>query len=158
MVITVRHNRKTVAISGAQTSKLALSVTTLAAYESLTGNLNKNRIVQIQYVAIDQVVTTEFYWGTQPLQSKDVDDTCTPTTAGLSNPMMIDRWSYDNSMALLITQSNTQNYYFEIVEYEIVAYTGTPPRPYTQIMSNGQAMEIETAAQETAASTLKLKP
>lgn len=156
MVVTTRHNRKTVALSGA-TTKTALSVDTLAAYESLTGNLNKNRIVHLQYVAIDTGNTPEFFWGTQPLQSKDVDDTISTTTAGLTNPLPVDRWSYDNSMRLLVTQSATQNYYFEIVEYEIVSYAGTPPRPYTQIMANGQAIVVETEEQISAMAALKLK-
>jgi hypothetical protein len=155
MVVTVRHNRKTVALSGAQT-KLALAVDSGTTYESLTGNLQKNRIVHLQYVAIDQENTPEFFWGTQPLQSKDVDDTMSTTTASLSNPLPVNRWSYDSSMRLLVTQSATQNYYFEIVEYEIVAYAGSPPRPYYQIMANGQAILVQTQEQSDAMAALKL--
>jgi hypothetical protein len=46
-------------------------------------------------------------------------------------------------MRLLLTQGNvSQVYYFEIVEYEIVAYQGTPPRPYMQLLSNGAGITV----------------
>lgn len=157
LVITVRHNRKLVALTGAQT-KLALNVSTLAAYESLHGNLQKNRITHIQYVAITESNTPEFYWGTQPLQSKDVDDTLNVVTAGLDNPIAVDRWSYDISMYLFVSESGSQNYYFEVIEYEIVSYAGTPPRPYLQIMANGQAVFVETQTTESVMNAIKLGP
>jgi hypothetical protein len=48
-------------------------------------------------------------------------------------------------MRLLVTQGNvTQNYYFEIVEYEIVAYQGSPRRPYMQLLSNGAGILVMT--------------
>jgi len=157
MIITVRDNRKLIAVTGAQATKYPLYQTTAAAYESLTGNLQKNRIVHLQYVAVDQgSVTSELFWGTEPLQSKDVDDTFTSITANVSNPLAVDRWSYDTSMYLSLEQTNTQNYYFQIYEYEVVAYTGEPPRPYWQLMANGQSILVETDAQAAAAATVKL--
>ena len=149
MVITVRENRKTVTITGSQT-KLPLALDGAASYENLAGNMNKNRLVHIQYVAIDQANTPELFWGTEPLQSKDVDDTMSTVTAGISNPMQVNRWSYDQAMRMLVSQSATQDYYFLIKEYEIIAYAGTPNRPYTQIMANGQAIRVEDAATATA--------
>jgi hypothetical protein len=156
LVVTTRHNRKTVALVGAQT-KFAFALDSGTTYESLTGNLNKNRIVHLQYVAIDTAqVNPEFFWGTQPLQSKDVDDTCSTVTANLAAPLPVDRWSYDQSMRLLVSETASQSYYFEIVEYEIVSYTGAPPRPYWQIMANGQAILVESDEQAKAMAALKL--
>jgi hypothetical protein len=149
MIITVRENRKLVALTGLQT-KYPLALDSGPSFESLHGNLKKNRVVNILYVAIDQSNTPELFWGTEPLQSKDVDDTMSTVLDGISNPLMINRWSYDQSMRLLVTESATQNYYFEIIEYEIVAYAGTPPRPYWQILQNGQAILVEDAATQAA--------
>jgi len=154
MIIQVRHNRKAVTVIGAQTNYiLALDNANTGAgtsstfLESLTGNLNKNRIVHLEYAAITVADTPEFIWGTQPLQSKDVADTIDTNLAGASNPIEVDRWSYDQSMRLLVTQGAvTQVYYFDIVEYEIVAYAGTPQQPYWQLLSNGAGIYVATDA------------
>ena len=150
MIIQVRHNRKAVTVINAQTLYiLALdnantgAGTSSTLLESMTGNLNKNRIVHIEYAAITVADTPEFVWGTQPLQSKDVADTINVNLAGATNPIEIDRWSYDQSMRLLVTQGAvTQVYYFDIVEYEVVAYAGTPTTPYWQLLSNGAGIYV----------------
>jgi hypothetical protein len=163
MVIQVRHNRKAVAVTGTQTNYiLALDNNNTAGtsstfLESMTGNLSKNRIVHIEYVALTVADTPEFIWGTQPLQSKDVADTLNANLAGATNPIEVDRWSYDQSMRLLVTQGNvSQVYYFDIVEYEIVAYAGTPTQPYWQLLSNGAGIYVvnEDIAKNIAASNL----
>ena len=154
MIIQVRHNRKAVTVIGAQTNYiLALDNANTGAgtsstfLESLTGNLNKNRIVHLEYAAITVADTPEFIWGTQPLQSKDVADTLSVTLASVTNPIEVDRWSYDQSMRLLVTQGNvSQVYNFDIVEYEIVAYAGTPRQPYWQLLSNGAGIYVATDA------------
>jgi len=153
MIIQVRHNRKAVAVTGSQTNYiLALdnsntAGTTSTFLESMTGNLNKNRIVHIEYVALTVADTPEFIWGTQPLQSKDVADTLSVTLASVTNPIEVDRWSYDQSMRLLVTQGNvSQVYNFDIVEYEIVAYAGTPTQPYWQLLSNGAGIYVANDA------------
>jgi len=153
-VITARNNRPKIAISGAQTAKVVLYLTTVAQYEQLHGEMKKNRIVHLQYVSIDQAQTVNMYWGTEPLFSKDYDDTVDTTRAGLTNPIGIDRWSYDPSMNLSIKQAGTQNYYFEIMEYEVIPYEGTPPRPYLHIMANGQAILVESAESERTMSLI----
>jgi len=149
MVITVRENRKTFQFTTAQTkTPLAIETATPAGLESMTGKLTKNRVVHLQYVGIDAGTPT-LYWGTEPLLSKDVEETIDATRAGISNPIAIDRWSYDDAMRLLLTQAAvTINYYFQIMEYEVVPYEGTPTRPYLHLMSNGQAMLVES--EETA--------
>lgn len=159
MVITVRENRPKFAIASAQ-QKAEIDITNnaiAAGAECMAGLLTKNRVVHIQYVSVDTAIATQFYWGTEPLMSKDVDlalgvDT---TRAGLTNPLIVDRWSYDVSMHLLVTQPSTQNYYFEVMEYEVTPFAGTPDRPYLQIMANGQAIMVADDA--TAAAIAKLK-
>jgi hypothetical protein len=153
MIIQVRHNRKAVAVTGSQTNYiLALDNASTAGtsstfLESMTGNLNKNRIVHIEYVGLTIADTPEFIWGTQPLQSKDVADTLNANLAGTTNPIEVDRWSYDQSMRLLVTQGNvSQVYYFDIVEYEIVAYAGVPTQPYWQLLSNGAGIYVANDA------------
>jgi hypothetical protein len=160
MIIQVRHNRKAVSVNGTQTNYiLALdnantAGTTSTYLESMTGNLNKNRIVHLEYVAVSEVDPSAptlpyFTWGTQPLSSKDVQDVINTVTAGLSNPIEVDRWSYDQSMRLLVSQGNVQQTYtFDIVEYEIVAYSGSPQRPYWQLLSNGAGVFVGTDTME----------
>ena len=153
MIIQVRHNRKAVAVTGIQTNYIlaldnnATAGTTSTFLESMTGNLNKNRIVHIEYVGLTVADTPEFIWGNQPLQSKDVADTLNANLAGATNPIEVDRWSYDQSMRLLVTQGAvSQIYYFDIVEYEIVAYAGTPQQPYWQLLSNGAGIYVANDA------------
>jgi len=165
MIIQVRHNRKAVAVTGSQTNYIlaldnaSTAGTTSTFLESMTGNLNKNRIVHIEYVGLTVADTPEFIWGTQPLQSKDVADTLSATLASVTNPIEVARWSYDQSMRLLVTQGNvSQVYNFDIVEYEIVAYAGTPQQPYWQLLSNGAGIYVanDAIAQNIQATNLGL--
>ena len=163
MIIQMRHNRKIVQVIGTQTNYiLALDNNSTAGtsstyLESMTGNLNKNRIVHIEYVALSVADTPYFTWGTQPLSSKDVQDTISLVSANLLNPVEVDRWSYDQSMRLLVTQGSvTQNYYFDIVEYEIVAYAGTPQKPYWQLLSNGAGIYVATEEMAAAVTATNL--
>jgi len=144
MVITARNNRPVIALTGALTKfDLDVGQSTPAGLECMAGELKKNRIVHIQYVAIDTGNTPTLYWGTEPLLSKDVEVTISTTMAGLTNPIAVDRWSFDPSMRLLVTETASNNYYFEIMEYEVTPYEGTPDGTYLQIMANGQAILVE---------------
>jgi len=156
IVITARNNRPKAAVTGAKTTKYTLDLSNGAAYEQLHGELKKNRIVHLQYVAIDAANTPNIYWGTEPLMSKDYDDTMDTTRMGITNPIAVDRWSYDPSMRLSVIQTATQNYTFEIMEYEVTPYEGTPERPYLQIFANGQAILIESAGVEKSLQRLAL--
>ena len=158
MVITARHNRPLVTFTSLQT-KLELDKDTKdsnnVSCEDLAGELTKERIVNIQYLAID-ASTPSIYWGTEPMMSKDVDRAIDTIRVGVSNPIAVDRWSYDPSMHLLITQgATTINYYFEIMEYEVTPYAGTPPMPYLQIMANGQAILVEASETQDTLSLLQ---
>ena len=155
MVITARNNRPLIAVSGAVTTYTTFDVSILAAYEQLHGELKKNRIVHLQYLAIDQAQAINLQWGTEPVFSKDVDATMTTARAGLTNPIAIDRWSYDPAMRLAFKQAGTQNYYFEIMEYEVTPYEGEPPAPYLHLMANGQAILVESPRTATAISSMQ---
>ena len=141
-VVAVRRNRQKITISGSQT-KYPLNTSKSTSYESLHGNLEKNRIVHLQYVAVkNSGVNTMFRWGTLPLFSKDVALSIDSEVAGLSNPMEIDRWSYDPSMHLTLDQDGDQTYIFECVEYEVKPYDGEP-RMYLHLMANGHGIFVE---------------
>jgi hypothetical protein len=142
-VITVRHNRKKVAISGAKTTLYDLTISTDSSFESLHGNLKKNRIVHLRYLGVDtNGVTTNLWWLTQPLQSKDVEESISTDTAKYdTSPITIDRWSYDDSQYLRLKQTGTQNYYIDIAEYEVVEYPAKP-KEFLHIFANGQAQFV----------------
>jgi len=141
--VTVRNNRKKVAISGAKTTLYDLVIGTDASYESLHGNLKKNRIVQLQYLGLGQAQNTYIWWLTQPLLSKDVDEAITSAEAPIDQPIEIDRWSYDDSQYLKIKQAGTQDYYFVIAEYEVTGYPGKPEADFLHIFANGQAQFVK---------------
>jgi hypothetical protein len=155
MVITARNNRPIVTLTGVQTKfDLDVGQSSPAGLECMAGELKKNRIVHIQYVSIDTGNTPTLYWGVEPLLSKDVEVTLSTVRAGLTNPIAVDRWSYDPSMRLLVTQTATQNYYFEMMEYEVTPYEGVPDRPYLQILANGQAILVDSEATRKTLSML----
>jgi hypothetical protein len=144
-ILTVRRNRQRHEVSGAITEAKALNVSENAAYEPLHGNLKKDRVVHLQYVAVETAaVTSVLYWGTVPLLSKDYAISISTVTAPVDAPLEIDRWSFDESMRLALTQSATQIYDFECVEYEVTKYEGVP-KMYLHIMANGQAIFVERA-------------
>jgi len=145
-VVTVRNNRKKVSISGAKTDLYDLVISTAAAYESLHGNLKKNRIVQLQYLGLGQAQNTYLWWLTQPLLSKDVDEAITSAEAPVDQPIEIDRWSYDDSQFLRVKQAGTQDYYFVIAEYEVTGYPGKPDGDFLHIFANGQAQFVRAGA------------
>lgn len=148
MVTTVRRNRKKVAVTGAKTEAYRFKTETSSEFTPMVGNLNLNRIVHLQYVAIDVDTDTKFYWGTQPLLSKDREEALQTWGANLLAPLELDRWSFDEAMHLHIQQAASQNYYLEILEYEVVPYAGTPTRPFLHIMGNGQAIFVESPGVE----------
>jgi len=145
-VITVRSNRKTVRIAGAKTELYDLVIGTISSYESLHGNLKKNRIVHIQYLGLGQTQPAYLWWLTQPLPSKDVDEPLSSVEAPIDQPADINRWSYDESQFLRIKQSGTQDYYFLIAEYEIVEYPGKPDGDFLHIFANGQAQFVKAGS------------
>jgi len=145
-VVTVRNNRKKVSVSGAKTSLYDLVIGTDTSFESLHGNLKKNRIVHLQYLGLDVDTPTYVWWLTQPLLSKDVDEAIRSTLAPVDQPIELDRWSYDDSQYLRIKQDATQDYFFVIVEYEVVGYPGKPEGDFLHVFANGQAQFVRAGS------------
>lgn len=148
MVVTVRRNRKKVAVTGAKTEWYKFYTAGGAEFTPMVGNLSMNRLVHLQYVSIDQDTDTKFQWGTTPLQSKEREEAIQTWGANLLAPLEVDRWSYDEAMHLAIKEAASQNYYFEIIEYEIAAYEGQPTMPFLHIMANGQAIIVSQEGTE----------
>lgn len=145
-VVTVRNNRKKVEVSGAKTSLYDLVIGTDTNFESLHGNLKKNRIVHLQYLGLGADQSTYLWWLTQPLLSKDVDEAITSVIAPIDQPIEIDRWSYDDSQYLRIKQAATQQYYFVIVDYEVTGFPGKPDSDFLHIFANGQAQFVKAGS------------
>ena len=93
-----------------------------------------------------QAQDTYLWWLTQPLLSKDVDEAITSAIAPIDNPMEIDRWSFDDSQYLRVKQADTQDYYFSIIEYEVVSYPAKPDGDFLHIFANGQAQFVKAGA------------
>jgi len=146
-IMVVRNNRQPVSdIAAAYTDPgRVLNVATSAAYESLHGNLKVSRVVQIQYVSVANAAPEVLLkWGTEPLFSKWVSLYIGSNNADLSHPIQVDRWSYDEEMRISVVKiAGAQTLWFEIIEYEVVEWTKTPPKRYLKILANGQAVFVE---------------
>lgn len=145
-IMVVRSNRQRIDIAGAYAEPgTALNSTTNAAYEALHGNIEVGRVVQIQYLSLTNVTPEVlFRWGTEPLLSAWRPLYIGSNHAALTNPLQIDRWSYDSEMRLaLVKDAGAQYLWLEIIEYTVVAWTKTPPKKYLKILANGQAVFVE---------------
>ena len=144
-IMAVRDNRQPIAIDAEYTfsAPRILNTTTSNAYDALHGNLEVGRVVQLQYFALTTDVDVLLRWGTEPLLSKWLNIYIDSNGAGVSNPLQIDRWSYDKEMRLeVVKAAGAQTLWLEIVEYEVNAWTATPPKEYLKILDNGHAVFV----------------
>lgn len=142
----VRNSRQTVDLAAAYTlnAPLILNSTISATYEALHGNMTAGRVVQLQYFALTSAIDTLLQWGVNPLLSKWRNVYINTTGAGLTNPLQIDRWSYDVEMRLGVVKAvGAQTLWLEIVEYELVPWDKTPPKKYLKILETGEAVFVE---------------
>ncbi len=124
-------------------------------YRQVSGSLDTQKVVHIQYMAaLDANVNATMYWGKDPLFCFDYDgSTVNPTIAPDVSPLVLDKWSYDQSMFLAVTiSSGTQDFLMETVVYEVEAYKGPAPRRYLEITSDGNATFVEVPAKAPASS------
>jgi len=146
-IVDVKNNRQPVDLTAAaftETSPLILNSTTNNIYEALHGNLEVGRVVQLQYFALTTTVDTLLRWGTPPLLSKWRTLYINSNGAGLTNPLQLDRWSYDKEMRIAVIKgAGAQTMWIEIVEYEVTAWDKTPPKKYLKILENGAAVFVE---------------
>lgn len=83
-------------------------------------------------------------WGTEPLFSKVQNLYIGSNHAALTNPLQLDRWSYDPEMRLAVIKLvGAQTLWLEIIEYTVVAWDKTPPKRYLKILADGQAVFVE---------------
>jgi hypothetical protein len=146
-VSVVRPNRQKFTETGVIAEK-ALNTTTDEKYQALHGSLEVFRIVNIQYLAFGTATDTIPYWQKEPIGSKWVKIAFNSTLAGLDAPLEVNRWSYDKELRMSITiegVGQSQDLYFDIVEYEVVEYTKalTKGQLYLKIFPNGQARMMQ---------------
>lgn len=144
----VRENNQFVdlVLGYADTAPLIINSTTNAIYQGMTGNVDQSRVIHIQYLALTTAIGVLLRWGTDPLLSKWINIYLTANAAGLTNPLTVDRWSYGIEMRFSASTAGVagaQLLWFNIVEYTVVAYDGTPPKKFLRILDNGMAVFIE---------------
>ena len=161
-IVVVRNNRQLVAMragtpigAGAHVDPgYVLNVTSNAQYESLHGNIDTERVVQIQYISLTvaagagveppTIPWTLLRWGTEPLFSRVRNLYIDAQSASLTNPLQVDRWSYNPEMRLaVIKAAGNQDMWLEIVEYAAKLWAKEPPKRYLKILANGQAVFVE---------------
>ena len=161
-IVVVRNNRQLVAMragtpigAGAHVEPgYVLNVSSNAQYQSLHGEIDLERVVQLQYLSLtvaaaDGVIPPAIpwillRWGTEPLFSKVVPLYIDANSASLTNPLQLDKWSHNKEMRLsVIKAAGNQDMWLEIVEYTVTLWTKTPPKRYLKILANGQAVFVE---------------
>jgi len=146
-IVEVRPNRQDVDIAGAYPTEpgLVLNVTTSNLYEVLHGDIALERVVHLMYLALTAATPTVlFRWGTEPLLSKWRAYYIGSNHAGLTNPLTVDRWSYDKEMRIaLLKAAGAQTLWLETLEYAAQIWEKEPPKKYLKILANGQAVFVE---------------
>jgi len=145
-IVEVRPNRQDFDIGAAYPDPgLILNVTTGAIYEALHGSIDLGRVVHLMYLALTAAAPTVlFRWGTEPLLSRWRAFNIGSNHAGLTNPLTVDRWSYDKEMRMaLIKLIGAQTLWLETVEYATQVWAEEPPKQYLKILPNGQAVFVK---------------
>ncbi len=115
-------------------------------YRQVSGNIDTQKIVHLQYLACLQANDALIYWGKDPVFSFDYDGSIVNSTiAPDASPITLDKWSYDQSMfmSVSIAAAVSQDFIIETVVYEVAAHTGSKPRKYLEITSDGIATFVE---------------
>ncbi len=152
VVKEVRPGRFQVTNAAVKSTVYALNASNNADYNAISGNLDTDRIVHLQYVAImtSSSIDVTPYWGKDPLVCKDVAAVINDVTVPQTSPLKIDRWSYDQSMYFgIITASATSvAIMFTQINYTVEATSeyseARPPKKYLEISSTGNARFIES--------------
>lgn len=115
------------------------------AYKQVSGNLDTERIVHLQYLGALDTNDALLYWMKDPLFSPEVDSTVNSTIAPDTNPLRLDKWSYDQSMFMAVTAAAAVNHQFivETVNYLVDPLKGKPPQKYLEITVEGNATFVE---------------
>lgn len=115
------------------------------AYKQVSGNLDTERIVHLQYLGALDAADVLLYWMKNPLFSTETDSIVNSTIAPDTNPLRLDKWSYDQSMFMAVTAAAAVNHQLivETVNYEVAPLKDGAPRKYLEIVSEGNATFVE---------------
>jgi len=113
-------------------------------YKQISGNLDTEKIVHLQYLSCLDDAESNLYWGKDPVFSLDTESIVNNVIAPALSPVRLDCWSYDQSMFLAVSLAlGTQNFLFETVNYEVDPLKGAAPKKYLEITSEGNATFVE---------------
>jgi len=151
VVKEVRPGRFQVTNAAVRSTVYALNASNNADYNAISGNLDTDRIVHLQYVAIMTTSSIDVtpYWGKDPLVCKDVAAVINDVVVPQTSPLKIDKWTYDQSMffGIITAVATSVVIIFMMVNYTVVTapeYTDTnPPKKYLEITSTGDARFVE---------------
>lgn len=152
VVKEVRPGRFQVTNAAIRSTIYSLTADHNTDFNAISGNLDTDRIVHLQYVAVmtSSSIDVTPYWGKDPLIAKDVAAVINDVLVPQTSPLKLDKWSYDQSMYFgIITASATSvAMVFMMVNYTITPAPNysdaNPPKKYLEITSFGDARFIET--------------
>lgn len=151
VVKEIRIGRYPVTNAAIRSTIYQLNVSNDTNFSAVSGDINVNRIVHLQYFCImtsSSIALTPF-WGKDPLMAKDVELSVTDSDIPQTSPLKLDKWSYDQSQYFGIKTASATSIVFEIL---MINYTVEPapeysdtklPRKYLEITSAGNARFIE---------------
>lgn len=122
-------------------TKLILYTTTSAIYTPIVGDMNNKRVVHLQYISCSTVNNIVLWWLTEPMLSKHAQPALNSNIAGLTSPYEVDKWTYDESMNIQLSNMPVapQTLTFELIEYAVEAYTGIPSQ-FLELTEKGESI------------------
>jgi len=146
LIVVARRSRVVKDLAASQTTKKPLNVADNAANADIAGNITVGRVVNLQYASLSGAGDIHLFWLEDPLMSKWVDDVLNTTLEPMTNPLIVDRFTYADEMHLKYLSGVTvPDLYIDLVEYQ-VAEVDEAPSMYLQILPTGQATFIESEA------------
>ncbi len=146
LIVVARRARVVKDLLASQSTKKSLNVEGGSGNENVSGNLTVGRVINLQYASLNGAGDIHLFWLEDPLMSKWVDDVLNTTLGPMTNPLIIDRYTYAQEMHLKYTSGVTvPDLYIDLVEYQ-VAEVEEEPTMYLQILPTGQATFIESEA------------
>jgi len=146
LIVVARRGRPFKDLLASQSTKKALNVADAPGNANIAGNITVGRVINLQYASLSGAGDIHLYWLEDPLMSKWVDDVMNTTLEPMTNPLIIDRFTYADEMHMKYTSgAAVPDLYIDLVEYQ-VAEVDEAPSMYLQILPTGQATFIESEA------------
>lgn len=134
---------------GGYTEHALQETTTNPEYATLHGNIEVNRITNIQYIAFVTVNDIILFWMKEPLGSRWHKIVANNVLFPLTHPWEVERWSYNKEQRLAVTLAAglAQTLYFENMEYKVEEYAKALPKgqEFLKIFADGQARMVQKA-------------